>query len=114
MAGQSVESRVESLERRVTDVEGSQQRWDVLTTQILQLQTEMREGFSAIREEFHRVGGEFHRVGEEFNRLREEVHRDLDALGNQMRVLHEDVIARLKITHEQGAGRRVSRKGKRR
>ncbi len=54
------------------------------------------------------------RKGEEFNRLREEVHRDLDALGNQMRVLHEDVIARLKITHEQGTGGRVSRKGKRR
>jgi hypothetical protein len=100
MAGQSVESRVESLERRVTDVEGSQQRWDVLTTQILQLQTEMREGFSAIRGEF--------------SAIREEFRRDLAALGNQMRVLHEDVIARLKITHEQGTRRRVSRKDKRR
>ena len=93
MAGQSVESRVESLERRVTDLEGSQQPLDGLATQILQLRTEMREGFSAIREEFH---------------------RDLAALGNQMRVLHEDVIARLTLTHEGGAGEHASRKARRR
>jgi hypothetical protein len=76
-----------SMNRRIAAAIGR------LTTQILQLQTEMREGFSAIREEFH---------------------RDLDALGNQMRVLHEDVVARLKLTHEQGTEGRVSRKGKRR
>jgi DNA-binding protein H-NS len=70
MARQSIESRVEHLETRVTMLEHLPERMDRLESQILQLREENREEHSAIR-------------------------REVAALGTHMRVLHEEVLGRI-------------------
>ena len=76
MPTQTVESRVTSLERRVTRLEQLPGRIDDLTSQVSQLRTEMRGEFSAVRVEMSELG---------------------DRLDTRMRVLHEDVIARIAL-----------------
>jgi len=79
MPPQPIESRVTSLERRVTQLEQLPGRIDNLTSQISQMRTEMRDEFSAVRGEVSELG---------------------DRLDTRMRVLHEDVIARIALLHE--------------
>jgi hypothetical protein len=81
MPPQTVESRLDSLEKRVTTLERLPVRIDGLTLQVSQLRAEMRAGFSAVRSE----------IGE---------------LGAQMRVLHEDVISRIALQSDGSNGRR--------
>lgn len=70
-------------------------RFDNLEKQILQLRTEMHDGFSAIG-----------------NDLRTEFQVELRALGTEMRVSHEDVIARLQLIQESQADQQAPRKRK--
>ena len=51
MPRQSVENRLERLERRVTGIEQLPARMDRLESQIVQLRAEMHDEFSAIRQE---------------------------------------------------------------
>ena len=70
----SLSDRVEDLEQQVQDFSKLPAHVVALETQFLQLRADMNAGFSAIREEIH--------VGDEETR-------------RYMRVLHEEVLARI-------------------
>ncbi len=85
MAPQPLETRVESLEQRVTRLEELPGGMDRLESQIVQLRTEMHDEFSAVREEI--------RTGDEETR-------------HCMRMLFEEYIGRVK-TIDDGKDRRT-------
>lgn len=76
---QPLDSRIESLEHRVTELAQLPGRIDDLTSQISHLRTEMHDEFSAVRGEVSELA---------------------DRLDTRMRVLHEDVIARIALLQE--------------
>ena len=90
MPPQPIESRVTSLERRVTELEQLPARIDDLTSQVSQLRAEMRGEFSAVRAELRREMAEQGAAS---------AARD-EALGIQMRMLHEDVVSRFTLLQE--------------
>jgi hypothetical protein len=98
MAARSLNERVEILEQKMGDLQLLPARMDALESQILQLRGEMRVEFSAIRERF-----------EETRQLARELHQEVLAgdkeNGRLMRVLHEDVVARISLLGE-GRGRK--------
>ena len=107
MRPETIASRVDNLERRVTDLETLPDRITAVELQIVQLRTEMRGEFSAVREEIRtgtRVLGE--RIDETTRMLGERI----DETGRHMRVLHEDVVGRLAIILEGQSARRRRRK----
>ena len=71
-----LEKRVDILEQQMTELRGLPERVGRVESQLSQLRTEMRAEFSAVRQDM--VNGD------------EETRR-------QMRVLHEEVIDRLKL-----------------
>jgi uncharacterized protein YoxC len=77
---------VEDLQTRVTRLEELPARIDDLTSQVSQLRTEMRDEFSAVRTEMAAGFGT--------------AEAKTDGLAVQMRMLHEDVIARIALLHE--------------
>ena len=79
MPQEHIQGRVDNLERRVSELEKLPDRISAVESQIVLLRTEMRSEFSAIRTEM----GEKH-----------------DEAPRYMRVLHEDIIGRLKIIQE--------------
>ena len=79
MPAQTLESRVDRLEKRVNSLEQLPPRMTALESQIVQLRAEMHDEFSAIRQEM--------RAGDEETRT-------------LMRVLHEDVINRIALLGE--------------
>jgi hypothetical protein len=85
MARQTIEQRVEALEKRVTELDGKGGRLDRIESQIVQLQNEMRDGFSAIRAEMH----------DGFAQLRTEIKEGDEETRRYMRVLHEDLVSRI-------------------
>jgi len=94
---QPIERRVERLEERVTRLEELPARIDDLSGQILHLRAEMGSAISALRDRVEAMPEEI--IGE---------------VMSQVRVLHEDVIDRLKIIQEgqsakPGRSRRDSR-----
>jgi len=130
MPPETIESRADNLERRVTDLETLPDRIPAIESQIVQLRTEMRGEFSAVREEIRtgdRVLGE--RIDETTRVLGERLDETtrvlqrleettrvlgerIDENGRHMRVLHEEVIGRLAIIQEgQSAPRRRRKDG---
>ena len=85
MPPQTLESRIENLEHRVTELEQLPGKIDALTSQVSQLRTKMDAEFSAVRAE----------IAER-------------ATGSEMRALHEDVISRIALLQE-GLVRRPTR-----
>jgi len=79
MPRETIESRVDNLELRVTELEKLPDRISAVESQIVLLRTEMRSEFSAVRTEIA------------------EKH---DEALRYMRVLHEEVIGRLKTMQE--------------
>ena len=77
MVRQTLEKRVERLETRMNALEEIPARVASLESQFVQLRQEVRVEFSAVRS-------------------------DIKQLGTQMRVLHEDVIDRIKRLSEGG------------
>ena len=121
MQPQTLDTRVERLEHRMTAIEQLPVRVDALAWQISQVREEMHAEFSALRseigtgdEETRRSLREEIRAGDEETRrsLREEiraVHEGLrSAIGDlptksQMLVLHEDLVSKLALTEEAGS-----------
>ena len=101
MSPQTLESRVEGLEKRVTILEELPARIVDLTSQVSQLRTEMRDEFSAVR---HEMRTEFsavrHEMRTELAAVRHEMAEQIGGLATQMRVLHEDVIGRFALLQE--------------
>jgi hypothetical protein len=96
VAGKSLEKRVEILEQQMRPLSELPERVASLETQFLQFRTEVREEFSALRSEM-RAGdeellGEIRKVEVS---LRREIQAGDEETRRFMRVLHEDVIARI-------------------
>jgi predicted nucleic acid-binding Zn-ribbon protein len=81
MSLESLEARMDRLERRVDALGQLPQRMDALEAQIVQLRAEMRGEFSAIRT---RVDG-----------LSTEMHDLFDSNERHMKLLHEDLVQRI-------------------
>jgi outer membrane murein-binding lipoprotein Lpp len=86
MPPQTLASKVEDLQKRVTRLEELPARIDDLTSQVSQLRVEMRDEFSAVRTE---MAAGF-----------ASAEAKTDGLAVQMRILHEDVIARIALLQE--------------
>jgi predicted phage gp36 major capsid-like protein len=86
--------RVEILERKVEALETLPDRMTRVELQLVQLRDEMRGEFSAVR-------GEMQTGDEETRRtLRDEIRAGDEETRRYMRMLHDDVIARLAIIQE--------------
>jgi predicted phage gp36 major capsid-like protein len=90
MAQESLEERVNMLEGRVELLEQLPERVTALETQIVQLRDEMRAEFSATRTEAR--AGDDHVV----QTLREEIRTGDEETRRFMRILHEEVIVRIR------------------
>ena len=88
MQPQSLDARVERLEKRVSALEELPARVDALTLQISQLREEMHVAFSATNTRIESLDQQLGRQSGQIESVREE-------LTARMRMLHEDVIARL-------------------
>jgi len=86
MPSPPVARRVEILEEKVDALTQLPARVGAIETQLVALRTEVRTGFAGVREEFAAVREEM-RAGDEETR-------------RQMRILHEDLIARLALLQE--------------
>jgi len=96
MPQQTLVSRVDRLERRVKSLEALPARMNRLESQFLQMRQEVRCEFSAVREG-----------------LRAEIRAGDEETRRLMRVLHEDVIARLSLIQENKANRSANHKAHR-
>lgn len=94
MSPQSIESRLEKLEQRVTVLERIPARIDGLTLQIVQLREEMHAAISASAASVEAS-------------LREEIRAGNDKIMSQARTLYEDMNAKLALIEE---GRSSSRR----
>ena len=101
MTTQTLVTRVDSLEERVTRLEELPARIDGLTLQVLQLRDEMHSEFSAVRGEIRAGDEETRRI------LRDDIRTGLDEVMRHARVLHEDQKAALALISE---GRRSRNK----
>lgn len=97
MIPQTLDSRVESLEFRVTILEQLPARVDVLGVQISQLHEEMRAEFSAVRTEL-RAGDDA--LGLQMSQLREEMHAEFFAVRTEMRAGDEAIMTQARVLHE--------------
>jgi DNA anti-recombination protein RmuC len=123
MAPETIVSRVDRLERRMTDLETLPDRVTAVESQIVQLRAEMRGEFSAVREEIGAGDEETRRVlgqriddttrvlGERIDETTRVLGERIDENGRHMRVLHEEVIGRLAIIQEGQSPRRRRRDG---
>lgn len=82
MTEQSLEARVDRLEQRMDAVEAPPTRIDGLEMQIVQLRSEMTSEFSAVHAEIGALDARTKKQGQE--------------LSAQMRMLHEDLVERIK------------------
>jgi len=119
---QTLTNRVEVLERKVESLEKLPERMDLLELQFLQFREEVRAEFSATRAELRaeiRAGDEQTRVdlraeiraGDEKTRteLRAEIRAGDEETRTYMRVLHEEVLARIALLDEHWNGSARSR-----
>jgi uncharacterized coiled-coil protein SlyX len=117
MRSQTVENRLERLETRVTMLEQLPARIDNLASQIVELRTEMHAEFSAVGREIGHLQtglrGEMADLGAalrgEMTELRNSLRGEITDLGTQMRVLHEEVLARFALLDEGRSGRPPAR-----
>lgn len=133
MAQQDLQTRVEHLERQMEILAQMPGRLTALESQIPQFREEMRSEFSALRLELRaeiRAGDEATRQaireeirstdeatrqaireeirsGDEATRqaIRADIRTEIGDLRGQMLLLHEEVIARIKLLGETGRGR---------
>jgi hypothetical protein len=102
MQPQTLDARVERLERRVTILEELPPRVDALTLQVSQLREEMRAEFSAIRREMQT----------EFSSVRDEMRAMGREIMDHARMLYENHQDKLKVVDEGRPPRRRTRSKK--
>jgi hypothetical protein len=119
MAHLPLTPRLEILEEKVTALGELPARVAALEAQFLEFRAEVRAEFSALRVlipggegETCRVLRDEIRAGDEETRrvLRDEIRAGDEETRRLMRVLHEDVIARIELMDERWNGRRTDRR----
>ena len=107
MAVRTVNERIEILEQKVGDLQLLPDRVAAVESQIVQLRTEMRDGFSAMRTRMEEGDEESRRHAKTLHdELLIRVQEGDKDTQRQMRVLHEEVISRIALLDE---GRRRKR-----
>lgn len=98
MQPQTLDSRVERLETRVTALEQLPARMDAFELQLSQFREEVRAEFSATRAELR----DEIRAGDEgvVRALRKEIREVDERIMTQVRVLHEEVLSRLTMIQD--------------
>jgi hypothetical protein len=110
VANRNLTERVEVLEMKVGMLEELPARMAAVEAQIVQLRTEMRDGFSAVRQETRELGGALRsQMQEQEGRLRQEMRALNEETRAEVRMLHEEVIDRISRI---GEGGRPARKRK--
>ena len=107
MSTQSIEERVDTLEKQVKALQELPAKVDALASQISQLHGAMDVGFSALDTELRaeiRAGDEETRrqMREGDEETRRQLRRGDRKTRRYMRVLHEEVIGRIKLLGEAG------------
>ena len=104
MPRQSVENRLERLDRRVTEIEQLPARMDRLESQIVQLRIEMRDEFSAVRGEI--------RTGDVMivTTLTEQLTAQIEESRHHTRVLFEEAVSRIASLQGQSGSTRPKKK----
>ena len=105
--------RMDIVEQKLAGLEGLPDRMTALESQFLQLRDEIHVEFSACRKEMHAGDGELRKemhagdaeVRKEMQETRRVIREDIGAFVHTMRVLHEEVISRIRIMGEGGSGR---------
>jgi F0F1-type ATP synthase membrane subunit b/b' len=126
----TLSKRMDIVEQKLAGLESLPERMTALESQFLQLRTEMRAEFSATRTEMQAgdegitrtlreeirtsVDEATHTLREEIRAGDEETRRvlreEIAGLGTHMRVLHEDLVEKIKLTQEgRPSGRRPRR-----
>jgi hypothetical protein len=104
---QTLTNRVEVLERKLESLEKLPERMDLLELQCLQFREEVRAEFSATRAELRaeiRAGDEQTRTD-----LRAEIRAGDEETRTYMRLLHEEMLARIALLDEHWNGSARSR-----
>jgi hypothetical protein len=117
MPSSPLSRRVEILEEKVEQLEQLPPRIEGIEVQVLQLREEVRADFSATRAEFlarialaeaallHEINQLDERVGRQLAEMRLEFIAGDEETRRYMRVLHEEVIARIAMIGEGGRSR---------
>ena len=96
MTEPTLTDRVTILERKVEDLASLPARMAAVELQIVQLRDEMRSEFSAVREEIATVRIDLRaEIQSTAKSLRAEIREGDEETRRYMRVLHEDVMARI-------------------
>ena len=107
MPDANLERRVAILEENMKQLEEVPARVTALESQIVQLRTEMHNEFSAVRTEMRTgVFGSPSRNAFGIFGSSGEMRSEFSVVRAEMRVLHEEVIPRLALLQERGAGDR--------
>ena len=94
MSRESLEARVDRLERRIKLLEQLPERMTALEAQIVQLREEMRGEFSAVRTELRAE------IRDVDAGLTKKMHALFSANEYHMRLLHEDLVQRIAMIRE--------------
>ena len=101
---ETLEKTVDDLQKRTAQVNATEAGLTGLDVQFVQLRGELRVEFSAVREEIQRGDEETRRLREEmstgFGELREEIRQGDEETRRFMRVLYEDLVARIAVLGE--------------
>ena len=96
MAGPTLTQRVEILEQTVAELASLPSRMTAVELQIVRLRDEMHAGFSAVRPELAVMRDDLRtELKSTAESLRAEIRSGDEETRRYMRVLHEDVIARI-------------------
>jgi hypothetical protein len=112
MPPQTIESRVEKLEKQIVSLQGLPERIEGLSAQISQLREDLGAKISQQRADWDarlsqqqddwgaRLAATETRLAATETRLREEIVAGDERILGQVRVLHEDVVSRLALIQE--------------
>jgi hypothetical protein len=93
MTGRTVEERVSTLENAVVSLQ-------TLPGEIAAFRRDVNARFEQIDARFERVDAQFHQMEDRFDRVERRVSDDIEHLYARMRMLHEELIDRIKIGRE--------------